>query len=324
MSDNHTPLNGPADSSAVPGEAAVTLPTVNRSKALFWLALVWLLVVGGALHIFEHNITHGESDLRLFWWCAALAAALWPIFIVDGLLRLFSGAKNRAATIGCLFLPAMRIGLRDPAQATQLWLPGIGWQAVDLTLEARVEKWLRGPMLVVSLAVLPLLAGEYLASNFIAERPTLKQAVVIATAVIWWAFTVEFILMISITNQKLKYVKAHWLDLVIILLPLIAFLRALRLSRLARLQQLTKTTRLYRFRSVATKTYRALLLIDGVARLLNGSPEKRLTKLRERLIEQEAELASLKREIAALEAQLTPVMLPMSPVTPIENQSSTA
>ena len=287
-------------------EQPTDLPTPWHSAVLFWLSLVWLLVVGGALHIFESNITNGDDDFRLFWICTAVAGVLWPVFLIDIGLRLLHPVKNRAATIGCLFLPAMRLGLRDSHTATHLWLPGWGWQRVDDALQERVENWLRGPMLVVSLAVLPLLTGEYLAANYIAERPGLKQAVVVATAVIWWAFTVEFILMMSITNQKLKYVKAHWLDLVIILLPLIAFLRALRLSRLARLQQLTKTTRLYRFRSVATKTYRALLLIDAVARLIQGTPEKRLVKLREQLLEREAELTQLRREIALLEAQLLP------------------
>lgn len=306
-------------------ERPTDLPTAGRSATLFWLSLVWLLVVGGALHIFESNITNGDADFRLFWVCTAIAGVLWPVFLVDIGLRLMRPVKNRVATISCLFLPALRLGLRDSHTATQLWLPSWGWQRVDDALQERVETWLRGPMLVVSLAVLPLLTGEYLAANYIAERPGLKQAVVVATAVIWWAFTVEFILMMSITNQKLKYVKAHWLDLVIILLPLIAFLRALRLSRLARLQQLTKTTRLYRFRSVATKTYRALLLIDAVARLLHGSPEKRLVKLREQLVEREAELAQLRREIALLETQLTPSAAPAEQVTAGgENCSSSA
>lgn len=276
----------------------------TRSAMLFWLALVWLLMLGLALHIYERIAAEPDPDLRLFWWCVGITGGLWVVFVVDVLDRLRCGTANRAATIGCLFLPALRLGLRDPQEAKQLWLPGCGWQRVNVTLQERVERWLRGPMLVVSLAVLPLLAAEYLATAYIEKYPAAKPALMIGTALIWWAFTVEFILMISITDQKLKYVKAHWLDLVIILLPLITFLQALRLSRLARLQQLTKTTRLYRFRSVAMKTYRALLLIDAVARLIQGSPEKRLIKLREQLQEREAELAQMRREISALETQI--------------------
>lgn len=53
------------------------------------------------------------------------------------------------------------------------------------------------------------------------------------------------------------------------------------------------------------KTYRALLLVDAVSRLLQGSPEKRLVKLRQRLADQETELTALRREIAELEIQLS-------------------
>lgn len=274
-------------------------PSAGWSAAMFTLALAWLMVTGGALHIFE-----SDGETPLFWICTALLTALWPIFLIDVAQRLRAGAKNRIATCFCVLLPALRLGLRDSVTATRLWLPKIGWQTVNLELYERVEKGLRGPMLIVSLTVLPLITAEYLAADFLAARPALRQATIVATALIWWAFTCEFILMVSITDKKLKYVKEHWLDLVIILLPLVAFLRMLRLSRLARLQQLTKTSRVFRFRGVAMKTYRALLLVDAVSRLLQGAPEKRLVKLRQRLIDQEAEVAALRREIAALESQI--------------------
>ncbi|MDP1796772.1 MAG: hypothetical protein Q8K78_04790 [Planctomycetaceae bacterium] len=292
------------------GESPPLLPSEAWSAFLFFLSLIWLLAVGGALHIFESNsgVLESRRDILLFTGCAATTAVLWLVFLYDVAQRLASGARNKAATILCTLLPALRLGLRDPQTASHLWLPRMGWQRVDQTLNSRVETALRGPMLIVSLAVLPLLTGEYLAADYLEKQPGLKQAAVVATAIIWWAFTFEFILMISITDKKLKYVKEHWLDLVIILLPLIAFLRVLRLSRIARLQQLTKTSRVFRFRGVAMKTYRALLLIDAVSRLIQGSPEKRLVKLRQRLADQEAELATLRNEIAALETQLTPAV----------------
>lgn len=287
-------------------ESSSTLPSESWSAAMFYLSLAWLLATGGALHIFESTggIVENRRDILLLSGCVAIAGALWLVFLGDIAQRLAAGTKNKTATMLCALLPALRLGLRDPQTATQLWLPRLRWQRVDSALYERVEAGLRGPMLVVSLAVLPLLTGEYLAADYLATQPALKQAAVVATAIIWWAFTFEFILMVSITDKKLKYVKEHWLDLVIILLPLIAFLRVLRLSRLARLQQLTKTSRVFRFRGVAMKTYKALLLIDAVARLIQGSPEKRLLKLRQRLIDQEAELATTRREIEKLETQL--------------------
>lgn len=274
---------------------------------MFYLSLSWLLAVGGVLHIFEDDV----ATPLIFWACLAIAVILWPVFLYDVVQRTASGARNRAATLCCAFLPALRLGLRDPQTASHLWLPRLDWQPVDTALYERVEKGLRGPMLIVSLTVLPLITAEYLAADYLSARPALKQSTVVATAIIWWAFTFEFILMVSITDKKLKYVKEHWLDLVIILLPIVAFLRALRITRLARLQQLTKTSRVFRFRGVAMKTYRALLLVDVIARLLQGSPEKRLTKLRQRLSDHEQELAALRREIAALESQIDPIPEPL-------------
>lgn len=283
------------------------LPSAGWSAVMFSLSLAWLLATGGALHIIEKNsgVFESNADLVFFWGCTVTACTLWIVFLFDVGQRFHSGVKNRVATALCAVLPALRLGLRDRQSATQLWLPRLGWQPVDQSLSEQLEKGLRGPMLAVSLAVLPLLTVEYLAADYLKTQPALQQAAVVATTMIWWAFTVEFILMISITDKKLKYVKEHWLDLVIILLPLVAFLRVLRLSRLARLQQLTKTSRVFRFRGVAMKTYRALLLVDAVSRLLQGSPEKRLVKLRQRLADQETELAALRRDIAELETQLS-------------------
>jgi voltage-gated potassium channel len=97
------------------------------------------------------------------------------------------------------------------------------------------------------------------------------------------------------------------LDLVIILLPLVSFLRTLRVvratrvARLAKLQQLSKMSRLYRLRGLAMRGFRAILLLELLNRILGVSPDTRLRKMREQLREKERELDVLRREIAELE-----------------------
>lgn len=268
---------------------------------MFNAALTWLLATGGLLHL------HEGADGRLpFLACVAAVVMLWPLFIVEAVGLIARQAPNARSARWCGLLPGLRLGLRDSATAEHIWLPRLGWQRVDQTLQKRLEQALNGPMLAVSLAVLPLVVAEYVWAETLAESPRLHLAANLATSLIWWAFTTEFVLMLSVTDKKLAYVKEHWLDLAIILLPLIAFLRALRLGRLLRLQQMAgKTARVYKLRGVLMKMYRAVLVFKAVRQLLQGPPEKRLVKLRAKVAEQEAALEALRTEICELEAQLT-------------------
>lgn len=283
-------------------------PEPLSSGLMFGAALLWLLAAAGSLHLHESG-----EDAHIFLGCLTLAASLWPLFLFEAAWRVGQGAANRHAALWCVLMPGFRLGLRDPEQASQLWLPGLGWQAVDEPLRQRVSRDLNLPMLCVSLTVLPLILAEYVWHERIAASPTLSRLTAIGTALVWWAFTIEFILMVSIAEKKWTYVREHWLDLAIILLPLLAFLRALQLGRLLRLQQLTKTARVYRLRGVAMRTYRAALLVDAIARIVQGSPERRLARLQVRIEEQERQLQALRDQAAALEARIQAVPISTAP-----------
>jgi len=128
-----------------------------------------------------------------------------------------------------------------------------------------------------------------------------------ATGFIWFAFTVEFIVMVSATDRKIAYIKKNWLDLAIILLPLISFLRgirALRLAKLAKVQQLAKMGRVYRMRGLGMKLLKALLLFEIVSRVLRITPEKKLQKLNQLRDECLEELDEVEADILELEKML--------------------
>ena len=55
-----------------------------------------------------------------------------------------------------------------------------------------------------------------------------RVATRIGEALIWTAFALEFVIMISVVERKLKYCVQHWIDLLVIVLPLVGFLRTLR------------------------------------------------------------------------------------------------
>lgn len=125
-----------------------------------------------------------------------------------------------------------------------------GWGIIiaDDDLRERVDRRFHWPMILLALAVLPLLAIELL------KRPTGRLAfwVDVGFAVIWVAFLVEFVLKIAIAESRWEYVKRNWIDLVIILVPL---LRPLRLTSLSR------TIRLFKLRGVGLKLLRSAVML---------------------------------------------------------------
>ena len=283
-----------------PSDIVTSTPLPTRLAAgQFCAALAWLGCLAIVLHLHER-----PEDRAIFFAAVAGLVCLYPLFWVEWLWRARRQDSWISTLTWCGWLPITRIGLRDPAVEGQVWLPRLGWRTPDEKLLKDVDQALSTPMLLISLAVLPVVIVEYLYAEKLAAEPRLAQVTAFATAIIWWAFTVEFVLMVSLTSKKLAYCKQHWLDIAIILLPIVAFLRALRLGRLLRLQSLGKTVRMYKLRGVAMRTYRALLLIDAVKRLIQGHPEKRLERLRRQLVDQEAACDQLRGEIRELEARL--------------------
>ncbi len=127
-------------------------------------------------------------------------------------------------------------------------VPWLGVVVSNDPTRAQVNRAFHWPMIVLALAILPLLAIELL------QKPTgnLALTVDIGFALIWLAFLIEFVIKIAIAESRFDYVKRNWLDLVIILLPL---LRPLRLGSLAR------TGRVFRLRGVGMKLVQHVLAI---------------------------------------------------------------
>lgn len=121
------------------------------------------------------------------------------------------------------------------------------------------------------------------------------------------AFAIEFILKCSVAEKKIAYCIQNWMDLAVVVLPLIDFLpilRAWRLGGLLRLNQLNRMSRLYRLRGLLMKAWRAILLLEMIHRLLGNYQERRLNKLRDLIAAKEIELEELRLEKAELEQAL--------------------
>ncbi|MEM9587627.1 MAG: potassium channel protein [Planctomycetota bacterium] len=252
-------------------------------------------------------------DERVQFAALSLMAAIWPVVILESVVHWFTRPWNRQARwlhfYGLLFCicPSLRMCARSYEVNQRMWLPMLGWRVNNNRLRRRLERIFSWPMLIIALMIMPVLLAEYFMKDQIARYRPLRLSLHIGTGVIWFAFAGEFILMVSVAKKRVQYCREHWVDLVIILLPLISFLRTLRvlratqLTQLFKLQSVNKIARLYRLRGTAVKLLRAMIVFDVLQRVQRNANEKKIERLQRKLADAEAVTKSLRREIAKLQ-----------------------
>lgn len=289
---------------------------------MFWLSLLWLGMVGISVHLLQDTVFHPGhetplpldevrgrfDDVALQWELGLLA--LWPLFLLEGLVHWATGAAQLRQHVWHSLFPFLRLIGRDHVNGRTLWLPMLGWRPVDANLECVLERHFSFPMIVAALLVLPVLAMEFLWHSALQKHASLGLVVHVVGGLIWLAFAVEFIVMVSIVRRRWLYVRLHWLDLAIICLPLVGFLRVLRVGRVGRvlriqqLMRVTEASKAFRLRGLAFRVWRAVLLFEVVDRVMQRDIEHKIAVLRNRLAEREEEADKLRRQIAELETML--------------------
>ncbi len=241
-----------------------------------------------------------------------LMLVIWPFVVLESVFHWFIRPWDKATRkyhwFGFLFCvcPALRMCARSPELGDRLWLHGWGWRQANKRLRRRLERKFSVPMIIIALMIMPILIAEFFLKAQVAQYAWLRLLLHVGTGVIWFAFAFEFILMVSVAEKKLAYCKKHWIDLAIILLPLISFLRSMRVLRatraakLMRIPKLTKLARMYRLRGTAVKAIQALVLLDVSQRLLSNDPQRSIEKLQTRLDELEDEAKQVRRKIMKL------------------------
>jgi len=275
---------------------------LDRCLALpmFLVAMLSLVIIAGCLQTVRSPVT----SIELLPYYLLAFASLYPPIWLEVLAHLVAGSRLRAGHgLACL-LPPVRLATRDHSTGRTLWLPKLGWKRAGRDLQRRLEKITSRPMILFALAILPVLGVEFLYQNPLTRTPLVTLFLEVSTSLIWLAFATELIVMLSVVDKKFRYCREHWIDVVIVLLPLFAFLRLLRLARLLRLLRVTRLLRVYRLRGITSRALRAMLLLDAVQRLLWRNPRRRLRVLRERLEELELTAAEVRRDIRELEARL--------------------
>ena len=285
----------------------VDVPRVSEAYLRSFVARsVGVTVEGGQAASMEiDRIAHRMENFTL-----AMALSLWPVFIIEFLFNSFLSDRGQRFTLmGLLacFCPPLRLGVPNPEMRDRIWLPKLGWTRRTAKVGRQLETYFGVPMIVIALMILPILLVEFGLRGQVAERTWLRITLHVSTGTIWFAFALEFIVMCSMAPKKFHYCRVHWLDLAIVLLPLVSFLRSLRvlratrLARLAKIQYLAKMGRVYRLQGLAIKGFRGLAVIEAMNRILPRTLERQVELLKEQLAENEKEGRGLQRRIVSIE-----------------------
>jgi hypothetical protein len=287
-----------------------------RARVMFLLGFAYLLLVAGLIHrATSKSVTPWELDAMIMG-----LVALWPVFIVDvmwGLWHRGPDVPRRSAILRAalvILMPPWRMALPDPRTGL-VWIPRVGWQEPGKELFKRMERAFGGPMLLFAFLILPILAFEYVKSEQLREIPALSLALDIGIAVVWMAFATEFVFKASVHPKPFVFAKERWLDVAIVVIPMLEFVltqwaNAAMVSRLFRLgralspEQIARMQRLYRLQGLATKAWHAVLLLEGVSRLLGFTPEKRLAQLEEKIADLEEQLKEARVEADEIRAKI--------------------
>lgn len=271
-----------------------------RAKFMFQVAVASLFII--ALLTDHHVFPETVGNPLAGWWLWGPLLVLWVIIILEGLLGMacthchpLETLKRFLVVIAC---PPFRAAFASAYPNRFVWLPYHGWIRVNRLNFERVELRLALPMLAVTLLVLPLLGIELFLSEWLSNHLWAAVVVHCLTAFLWFAFALELVVMLAMAEKKLAYCKAHWINIAIIILPLIAFLRFLRIARLA------KILRAYRMRGLVARTMRLALVFNLIERVLERNPEKYLAALQEKVDEKYAEIDALEEKMDELRQRI--------------------
>ena len=229
---------------------------------------------------------------------------LYLFFVAETVVHWCTGARNMKQHIAYLLMPIMRLCPHDHADGNLAWVPGLGWRKTTPQLATFLARIFSGPMIVIALLVLPVVGAEFLYADAMAAHPRRKFVIDTCSGFIWMAFVFEFVVMISIVQKRLRYCKKNWIDVAVVLLPLVSFLGAARLSRLAKLKQLSRTAKIYRMRGLVIRSWRAIVALEVIDALLRRDSDHRMEKLKDRIAEKQQEIDQLNNQVERLRLKI--------------------
>jgi len=270
----------------------------------FYVGILSLLLIGALVTaLTEEDISPMFQGVVPWLW--GLTGLCYLLVFVDAVLLFYFYRKDkqpmqrveRNRRLLALVFPPLRIGTHDISCAQNIWLPFWHWCRSNEGLFLELKRRFVLPMIGIALLIVPVLIIEWKFLGDIKEEwPALRIDLILEAVqtFIWCAFTFEFILMISVSKRKLGYVKKNWIDLLIILLPFVSFLRTLRISQIARLKYATRS---FKLRGVITKARQGLIFMDFLQRIFRLRPESEVRRIYRLLRENQQNREDLERKL---------------------------
>lgn len=117
--------------------------------------------------------------------------------------------------------------------------------------ENKLERYFEIPMIIFGILVLPVFYIQMTSTS-----PLLRGIAFVIDVLIWLAFLIEFVTLISVTKDKKQYVKTNWLNLAIIVLSPPLPLRALPGFEALRIIRVLRVLRVFVVLSRGTKGFK--------------------------------------------------------------------
>lgn len=244
---------------------------------------------------------------------------LWLIIFIERLIYLSFCQKNIISVILTVCLPPLRLASQRCHPTKFIWLP-YHWRTVDDLLYTRLERKFLYPIFICSLVMMPVWLFEIFWPQYLLSHPLFYHLATLGNAIIWGLFVIEFVVMFSIAPKRLDYLKQHWLELFIIIIPILAVARVILIAKYASLLKqvqllqyaelvkalnLPRLLNIYQARAVLQRIIRILMIIDILRRFyLSRNPTKYLEMLKNKLAEQEKAVMELKQQINEIEKTL--------------------
>ncbi len=278
----------------------------KATPIIFFMSLIMLLIVSAIINNFSYNEEGFQLNpflvkMGYFYW------ALWLIYLIDFFTVLSLANKENVKMASSAFIirslglvfPPIRIGTRHLLDPDLIWMPYYHWAKCNEGLLKHIKEKFSVPMIIIALLIIPVILIEWQFYDQAASylQSDLSFILDMVQGFIWLAFTFEFIMMISISNEKIEYAIKNWIDILIIILPFISFMRTIRLVKVARLSQLSRG---YKLRGLLMKARQGLFFASFFYRLLTIKPDFQIKKLKKKLDKNQVERERIEEDLIKL------------------------
>ncbi len=115
------------------------------------------------------------------------------------------------------------------------------------------------PMLLLALVMLVLIIIEFT----LTLTPRQSQIVYLIQTLIWASFVLEYVLRVFIARDRLRYIKSHWFDALVVLVPFMRIFLVFRAIRAIRVLRVINPSALARTFFTTRRTFRRLAVTLG-------------------------------------------------------------